>query len=130
MLCHLTKSKNIWDTPPHTRKSKEKKNSTLECKGNDQMLRILEVKNVNKSKDRLTPVKLESKKQDKKVLVSREGSRGKFPSTVRKKPRPTYIRSIVFRFAQIGKLCPYDINQSIHSLLNQMKRLCFPARQK
>ena len=37
------------------------------------MLRISDVKNVNKSKNRLTPAKLESKKQDKKVLASREG---------------------------------------------------------
>ena len=40
----------------------------------NEMLRISDVKNVNKRKNRLTPVKLESKKQDKKVLASREGS--------------------------------------------------------
>ena len=58
-------------TPPHTHtlESKVTKNSTLECKENDQKLRISHVKNVNKRKNPLTPVKLESKKQDKKVLV-------------------------------------------------------------
>ena len=38
------------------------------------MLKISDVKNVNKRKNRLTPVKLESKKQDKKLLASRVGS--------------------------------------------------------
>ena len=36
------------------------------------MLKNLDVKNVNKSKNRLTLVKLENKKQDKKVLASWE----------------------------------------------------------
>ena len=64
-------------SPPlhtYTLERKETKNSFLQCKENDQMLKNSDVKNVNKSKNRLTPVKLESKKQDKKVLASREGS--------------------------------------------------------
>ena len=36
------------------------------------MLKNPDVKNANKSKYRLTPVKLQSKKQDKKALDSRE----------------------------------------------------------
>ena len=57
----------------HTLESKENENSTLECKENYKILRISEVKNVNKRKNRLTPAKLESRKQDKKVLASRVG---------------------------------------------------------
>ena len=55
--------------PPHTHthyKAKKRKNSTLEFKENGQKIRLLDVKNVNNSKNRLTPAKLESKKQDKK----------------------------------------------------------------
>ena len=37
------------------------------------MLKNLDLKNVNKGKNRLTPVKLERKKQDKKVLASQDG---------------------------------------------------------
>ena len=76
--------------PPHTHSqvSKETKISTLECKENDQIFKIFHVKNVNKRENRLTPVKLESRKQDKKVLASREGSSRKFPLNNRKKPRP------------------------------------------
>ena len=47
-------------THTHTLESKETKNSTLECKETGQMLRIWDVKNVNKRKIRLTLVKLES----------------------------------------------------------------------
>ena len=66
-------------TPPPThKKAKKSKNSTLECKENYKMLGILDVKNVNKRKNRLTPAKLESKKQDKKVCASLVGS-GQFP---------------------------------------------------
>ena len=71
------------------------------------MLRILDVKNINKRKNRLTPVKLGSKKQHKKFLASREGSGGKSPSNDRKKPRPTYI----IRFTHIlsnSVLCRHD----------------------
>ena len=77
-------------TQPHTHslESKESKNNTLECKENYQKSKISNQKNVNKSKNRLTPTKLESKKQDKKVLASREGSGGQFPTNVKKKPRP------------------------------------------
>ena len=75
-------------THTHCLESTETINSTLECKQMDQIFKIFHVKNVNKRKNRLTPVKLESKKQHKKVLASREGSNGKCPSTDRKKPRP------------------------------------------
>ena len=54
--------------PLHTLQNEEMKKSTLECKENDQMLRISDHKNVNKSKYRLSPAKLESKKQDKKII--------------------------------------------------------------
>ena len=70
-------------TPPtsqtHPLESKETKNTTLECKENDQMLKISDHKNVNKSKNRLTPAKLESKKHDTKALTSREGSGSDVP---------------------------------------------------
>ena len=58
---------------PHILESNTRKIGTLKCKENDQLLRISDVKDVNKRKNCLTPVKLESKKQDKKVLASREG---------------------------------------------------------
>ena len=76
--------------PPHThilQKEKKRKTSTLECKENDQIFEISHVKNVNKRKNRLAPVKLKSKKQDKKVMDSRKGSGGKSPSNDWKKPR-------------------------------------------
>ena len=78
-------------THTQTLESKETKTKTLECKEKVQKLRISHVKNVNKRKNRLPPVKLESKKQDKKVMAEREGLGGKFPSIYRKKPRPTTI---------------------------------------
>ena len=56
-----------------TIESKETKTSILECKENGQMLRILDHKNVNKSKNRLAPLKLYSKKHHKKVMVLQEG---------------------------------------------------------
>ena len=68
-------------TPTHSLERKETKNSTLECKENNEMLKNPEVKNVNKSKNRLTPAKLDSKKQDKKVLASRVGT-GHVPSSI------------------------------------------------
>ena len=74
--------------PKHTLESKETKNSTLEYKGNDQMLKNLDVRYVNKRKNRLTPAKLESKIQDKKALASWEGLGVEFPSNVEKKPHP------------------------------------------
>ena len=74
--------------PPTHQKAKthENKHSTMQETGS--IVRISGVKNVNKRKNRLTPAKLESKKQDKKLLASREGLVGKPPSSVRKKPRP------------------------------------------
>ena len=63
----------ISDPPPHTHyKAKKMKNSTLECKENDQMQRISHEKNVNKSKIHCSPVKLEIKKQGKTILARRE----------------------------------------------------------
>ena len=59
------------DPPPthtHMIESKQTKTGTLECKENDQTLRISDHKNVNKSKNPLTPAKLENKKQDKKSI--------------------------------------------------------------
>ena len=66
----------VYDPPPNTHththnKAKKRKNSTLECKENYKMLGISDVKKVNKRKNCLTPANLESKKKDKKVLVSR-----------------------------------------------------------
>ena len=63
----------------------------LESKKHDK--KVLASKNV--SKNPLTPAKLESKKQDKKERVSREGSGGAIPSSVKKKPRPTYHRQLL-----------------------------------
>ena len=59
--------------PPPTLESKETKNSTVQCKENNQKLIIPDMKNVNKSENHCSPVKLESKKQDKKVLALRVG---------------------------------------------------------
>ena len=50
-----------------TLESKETKASPLECIESDQKSKISHVKPVNKSKNPLTPVKLESRKQYKKV---------------------------------------------------------------
>ena len=78
--------------PPHTHSqvSKETKISTLECKENDQIFKISHDKNVNKRKNPLKPVKFKSKKQDKKLLASLEGTGGKLPSKV-KKPRFQFV---------------------------------------
>ena len=64
-------------TPPslahtHTR-MKELKTGTLESKKEVQNSNISHVKNMNKKKNRLTPVKIISKKQAKKVVDEREG---------------------------------------------------------
>ena len=56
---------------PHTVENKETKTSTLECKKQVQKSKNPYHKNANKIQNRLTPLKLESEKQDKKVLVSR-----------------------------------------------------------
>ena len=50
----------------HTLEWKTKKTSTVECIESDQKLRISDVKNENKTKNHCLPVKLGSKKQDKK----------------------------------------------------------------
>ena len=60
--------------PTDTLESKKRKNVTLECKENSQTLNISDHKTVNKSKNRLTPLKLYSKKHDKKGMALREGS--------------------------------------------------------
>ena len=67
-----------WATNPpthtHTRKKIKEETTTLECKENSQILKISNHKNVNKSNNRLTPLKLYSKKHDKKVMALRERS--------------------------------------------------------
>ena len=55
-----------------TIKQRKGKNNTLECIEIDQILRISDHKNVNKSKNYCSQVKLESKKQDKKIMASGE----------------------------------------------------------
>ena len=66
--------------PPQILESKETKASTPECIESNQKLRISHVKNVNKTENRLTPIKLENKKQDKKMISLQEGPSRKFPS--------------------------------------------------
>ena len=59
--CHDSRVHDYCRPPPpltHTHTRKQRKISTLECKENGQMLRISDHKNVNKSKNRLTPLKL------------------------------------------------------------------------
>ena len=85
----------------HTHEIKGTKVGTLECKENDQMLRISDVKNVNKRKNRLAPVKLESKKQHKKVLPSQAGSGGNSPSNDEKKPRPINLFNYKYYFMTV-----------------------------
>ena len=63
--------------------------NTIECKENDPKLTIPHHKNVNKKKNHLTSEKLESKKQDKKVMAVREDSGGHYLSNCRENPRPT-----------------------------------------
>ena len=70
---------------------KDTKTRSIECKKQVQKSKNPYHKNANKIQNRLTPLKLESDKQDQKVLVSREGSGGKSPLNDRKRPRPTYI---------------------------------------
>ena len=55
-------------TPPntHTGKQKDTKHSTVECNKDGQIFKISDHKNANKSKNRLIPLKLYSKKHDKK----------------------------------------------------------------
>ena len=50
------------------------------------MLRNSDHKNVNKSKNCLTPLKLYSKKRDKKVFSLKEGSGGAIQSIVQEEP--------------------------------------------
>ena len=45
-------------THTHTRKQRKVKKNTLECKKNGYILNIPDHKNVNRSKNRLTPLKL------------------------------------------------------------------------
>ena len=66
MAVDICRSTTFPPSHTHMLESKEKKNNILECKENDQMLKNPDMKNVNKRKNSLTPVKLESKKQDKK----------------------------------------------------------------
>ena len=50
-------------THAHTLENKEMKTCTLECRERVKKSKVPDVKNVNKRKNRLTSVKLESKKQ-------------------------------------------------------------------
>ena len=52
-------------TYTYTKKQMKEKKSSLECKKQVQMSKNPYLKNVNKSKNRLTPAKLESKNHDK-----------------------------------------------------------------
>ena len=61
---------------PHTHihtRMKEMKTGTLECKKQVQKSKISHHKNVNKRKICLAPVKLESKKHDKKIIALQVG---------------------------------------------------------
>ena len=65
----FTKTINSDLAPPttaHTLESNETKTGTLECREKVEMLKISHLKNVNIRKNRCTPVKLDSNKQDKK----------------------------------------------------------------
>ena len=70
------------------------KNITLEWKEIDQMLRISDHKNVNKRKNPLTPAKLETKKQDKKIKDLWEGSGGGDP--IDRLRRATWEKLLIF----------------------------------
>ena len=78
------------DPPPFTLERKDTENSTLECKENGQISNISDHKNVNKRKNRLTPLKLCSKKHDKKLMDSWDRTGGAIQSVVQEKPRPVY----------------------------------------
>ena len=58
LTCKADLPSPLTHTHIHTLESKETKNSILECKETDQIFKISHVKNVNKRKNRLTPVKL------------------------------------------------------------------------
>ena len=64
--------------------------SNLECKENNQILKISHHKNVNKRKNRLTPVKLESERLGKKIIALREGL-GRGVSIERYEEATTYL---------------------------------------
>ena len=80
------------------------KNSTLECNENVQMLKNPVVKNVNKSKNRLTPVKLESKKLDKKYWPLGWDRAGTSPTSVKEQPRPILVEWNTFQLLHPFKL--------------------------
>ena len=61
----------------------KRKTGTLECKEKGQILKISHHKNVNKGKNHCTPVKLESKKNDKKIIDPGRDRVGKFPAIVK-----------------------------------------------
>ena len=70
-------------------KQSDTKTSTLECKENSQVLKISDHNNVNKN--RLTPLKLYSKKHEKNVMNSRDGSGEAIQSSVQEEPRPNTV---------------------------------------
>ena len=64
---------NHYPPPLHTLERKCTKTGTVECIESDQKSKISPVKNWNKRKNRLTPVKLQCKKQDEKMIAQWEG---------------------------------------------------------
>ena len=79
------------------------------------------MKNVNKRKNRLAPVKLGSKKQDKKVLASWEGSGGEPPSSDREVPRPTY---------HVPFLQVCEFNKYLFTIIKEIQRIGFNTEIK
>ena len=74
------------------------KKSTLECKENGQKWQISHHKNVNKSKNRLTPLKLYSKNRDKNIMDLRDGSGGAIQSDVQEEPRLVTLELTLFQY--------------------------------
>ena len=85
------------------------------------MLRIPKVKNVDKRKNRLTPVKLESKKQDKKVLASRVGPGWDVPNE-RQEEATSHLLFCFRKSYKIKHIC-YSYFQLYSS--NKKKMICF-----
>ena len=81
--------------PTHTRKKdKENKHSRMQERSSKvEKFACQECKQKEKSSH---TGKLESKKQNKKVISRQEGLGGKFPSNCRKKPRPTNYLCEIF----------------------------------
>ena len=114
--------------PTHTIESKGTKNSTLEWKENGQKSINSHHKNVNKSKNRLTPLKLGSKKHDKKVMALREGSgMGLSNRSSRKSHVPSRIS--LGRLFDQTQLCLALIRQSLLNFV-QHEKIFFKQSRK